>query len=74
MIDKTPLELGNAILYAQQSIHTIPPGWALSAGLAEFCDIMQKWAQHPVGRNWKLISDIEDFISSIESRNQQKGG
>ena len=70
MSDKSPLELGNAIMAVQEAIHTAPAGWPLSAALAEFGYIMESWAQHPKGRNWDVILRLEKFIDSVSERNQ----
>ena len=68
-MEKTPEELGLALMEAQKCIHTVPAGWPLSSALAEFGYIMEKWAQHPTGRNWDVVREIEEFSERISKKN-----
>lgn len=55
------------MMAAQDAIHKVSAGEALSNVLHEFKDIIGNWAMHPSHRNWDLINKLEKFIDDMNN-------
>lgn len=69
--DKTPEEVGIAMMAAQDAVHNVSAGLMLSGALDELCQVVRKWAQHPKGRNWNLVSDLKRYVEALNDPEQR---